>query len=96
LVDDGRVTEIDDRTRRMRSHQFAGAAALVLAVGSLFVFLWPAPLSMGLIGIGNLLAARGVKDDGTVPLPAKVLIVVGILGFLGFVIALVIRAANAS
>lgn len=90
------MTDIDDRTRRTRSHQFAGGAALVLAVGSVFVFLWVAPLSMALIGVGNLLAARGVRNDGTVPLPAKVLIVVGILGFLGFVIALVVRAANAS
>jgi len=90
------VTDIDDRTRRVRSHQFAGAAALVLAVGSVFVFLWVAPLSMALIGVGNLLAARGVKDTGTVPLPAKVLMIVGVLGFLGFVIALVVRAAGAS
>lgn len=90
------MTDIDDRTRRTRAHQFAGGAALVLAVGSVFVFLWVAPLSMALIGVGNLLAARGVRDDGTVPLPAKVLIVVGILGFLGFVIALVVRAAGAS
>lgn len=90
------MTEIDRRTRRVQSHQFAGAAALVLAVGSLFVFLWPAPLSMALIGVGNLLAARGVKGTGTVPMPAKVLIVVGILGFLGFVIALVVRAAAAT
>ena len=90
------MTEIDRRTRRAQSHQFAGAAALVLAVGSLFVFLWPAPLSMGLIGIGNLLAARGVKDTGSVPLPAKVLMIVGILGFLGFVVALVVQAAGAA
>ncbi|OJY37741.1 MULTISPECIES: hypothetical protein [unclassified Pseudonocardia] len=90
------MTDIDDRTRRVRSHQFAGAAALVLAVGSVFVFLWVAPLSMALIGVGNLLAARGVKDTGTVPLPAKVLMIVGVLGFLGFVIALVVRAAGAS
>ena len=89
------MTDIDDRTRRTRSHQFAGAAALVLAVGSVFVFLWVAPLSMALIGIGNLLAARGVKDTGSVPLPAKVLMIVGVLGFLGFVIALVVRAAGA-
>jgi len=90
------MTDIDDRTRRMRAHQFAGAAALVLAVGSVFVFLWVAPLSMALIGIGNLLAARGVKNDGTVPPPAKVLMIVGVLGFLGFVVALVVRAAGAS
>jgi len=90
------VTDLDDRTRRTRSHQFAGAAALVLAVGSTFVFLWVAPLSMALIGIGNLLAARGVQRDDRVPLPAKVLIAVGILGFLAFVVALGVRAAGAS
>jgi hypothetical protein len=95
-VDDGRVTDLDDRTRRARSHQFAGATALVLAVGSTFVFLWVAPLSMALIGIGNLLAARGVSRDGRVPLPAKALMIVGVLGFLGFVVALAVRAAGAS
>jgi hypothetical protein len=95
-VDDDRVTKPDDRARRARSHQFAGAAALVLAVGSTFVFLWVAPLSMALIGVGNLLAARGVQRAGQVPLPAKVLIGVGVLGFVGFVVALVLRAAGAS
>ncbi len=89
------MTDIDDRTRRARSHQFAGSAALVLAVGAALVFLWVAPLSMALIGGGNLLAARGVKKDGTVPLAAKVLMIVGVLGFLGFVVALVVRAINA-
>jgi hypothetical protein len=90
------VTDIEDRTRRTRSHQFAGSAALVLAVGALFVFLWVAPVSMALIGIGNLLAARGIKADGAVPLPAKVLMIVGGVGFLGFVVALVVRAIGAS
>lgn len=89
------MTDIDDRTRRRRSHQFAGSAALVLAVGAALVFLWVAPVSMALIGVGNLLASRDVKNDGTVALPAKVLMIVGVLGFLGFVVALVIRAINA-
>lgn len=75
------MTEIDDRTRRMRAHQFAGAAALVLAVGALPVFGPIASLGMALLGGGNLYAARGVKAGGEVALLAKALIVVGVLVF---------------
>jgi hypothetical protein len=75
------MTEIDDRTRRIRAHQFAGAAALVLAVGAFPVFGLVAALGMALLGGGNLLAARGVKADSEVAPLAKALMIVGALTF---------------
>ena len=83
------MTEIDDRTRRARAHQFSGAAALVLAVGAFPVFGLVAALGMALLGGGNLLAARGVKADGVVAPLAKALMVVGVVAFVaGVLIAL--------
>lgn len=90
----GTMTEIDRRTRRAQSHSFAGAAALVLAVGAFPVFGWLASIAMLLLGVGNLLAARGVKADGAVPLPAKVLMGAGGLGFAAVVVILVVRAVT--
>ncbi len=75
------MTEIDDRTRRTRAHQFSGAASLVLAVGAFPVFGIVATLGMALLGGGNLLAARGVKADGEVAPLAKALMIVGVLVF---------------
>ena len=83
------MTEIDDRTRRARAHQFSGAASLVLAVGAFPVFGLVAALGMALLGGGNLLAARGVKADGVVAPVAKALMIVGALTFVaGVLIAL--------
>lgn len=75
------MTDIDDRTRRTRAHQFSGAASLVLAVGAFPVFGLVAALGMALLGGGNLLAARGMKADGEVAPLAKALMIVGALVF---------------
>jgi hypothetical protein len=75
------MTDIDDRTRRARAHQFSGAASLVLAFGAFPVFGLVAALGMAMLGGGNLLAARGVKADGEVAPLAKALMVVGALVF---------------
>ena len=83
------MTEIDDRARRGRAHQFSGAASLVLAIGAFPVFGVIAATGMALLGGGNLLAVRGVKADGMVAPLAKVLMVVGALAFVvGVLIAL--------
>ena len=83
------MTEIDDRTRRARAHQFSGAASLVMAVGAFPVFGVIAATGMALLGGGNLLAARSVKTDGVVTPLAKVLMIVGALAFVaGVLIAL--------
>jgi hypothetical protein len=75
------VTDLDDRTRRTRAHQFSGAASLVLAVGAFPVFGLIAASGMALLGVGNLLAARGMKADGEVASLAKAVMIVGALTF---------------
>ena len=83
------MTELDDRPRRARAHQFSGAAALVLAVGAFPVFGLIAAVGMALLGGGNLVAARGVQADGEVQPLAKAMMIVGALVFVaGVVIAL--------
>lgn len=83
------MTGTGDRTRRSRAHQFAGAAALVLAVGAFPVFGPIAALGMALLGAGNLLAARGVTADGEVAPVAKALMIVGVLAFVAGVLVAV-------
>ncbi len=92
MAEESTVTEIDARTRRMRSHQFAGAAALVVAVGAFPLLGWIAALSMALIGVGNLLAARGVKNDGEVAPVAWAVMLLGVLGFLTICVLLAVGA----
>ena len=89
------MTEIDRRTRRVQSHNFAGVAALVLAVGAFPGFGWIASISMLLLGAGNLVAARGMKADGEVSPPAKALMILGGLGFAVVCVILAVRAFNA-
>lgn len=86
------MTGIEERARRSRAHLFSGIAALVVAVIAVPAFGWLAGFAMALVGVGNLLAMRGVRRDGEVAPAARALIVVGGLGFAAICVVLAIRA----
>ncbi len=86
-----KASESDERERRARAHTFAGGAACVIAVGAIPLFGWPAGIGMALVGVGNFVAARGVRTGGAPATPAWALMGLGVVVFVVGVVLLLLH-----